>query len=412
MVRAVDIAALAEHPPLGDGDIELTGETVAKVLFTARSSGETKGVVHTHAMLCAMLEALAQTWPFLDEEPPVVVDRLPWHRSFGGNTVLGIVLRHAGTLYVDPGGGVRQDSARSTGRRDAERSAELRASIAPTLAFDVPLGWAAWVERVRADDALRRRWLARLRLACWTGAPLARTTRDALRALGVPLAGTWGATETTMTATVTGDPEAPADAVGMPVPGIELKLVPAGTAFEARVRGAQVTTGYWWRADLTAAAFDDEGFYRSGDLLRPVDARAPQTGLAFAGRLDDRFKLASGTWVRAGELRAHFLAACPDAADVVVTGDGRAHAGLLVWPRADTLLDRAELQGAIADAMRRTAAHDAAREPARALVVGTPLDPDEYGPDGTPDRATVLSRRAALVARLNASEPDADVIVR
>ena len=391
--RTFDYARLLAHEPLAPGTVSVGPETVAKIMVAAGASGEPKGVVVTHGMICAMLQGIAQAWPFLDEHPPVVVDRLPWSDGTGGNVVVGLVLRGAGTLYVD----------------DANA---LRAEIPPTLAFDVPLGWAGWVERLRGDDALRRRWLSQLDLACWAGATLAPATRDALRAIGVPLAAAWGATETSPAVTLTTGVDPKYDALGVPLAGVELKLVPAGDAYEARVRGPQVTPGYYWRPDLTAAVFDEEGFYRTGDVVRPIDARKPERGIEHVARTDDCFKLSSGAWVRAADLSLAFLAECSDAADVLVTGDGRDEVGLLVWPTAAALLlDRDVLRAQIADAMRRVVADSAAERPRRALLVVEPPSAEERMPHGGLLRRAVLARRAAAVARLHASLPDAEVIV-
>ncbi len=393
--RAVEYARLAAQVETSQHPVrprERVGrDTVAKILFVSGSAGETKGVVITHGMIGAMLQGVAQAWRFLDDHPPVMVDWLPWSHGLGGNLVLGIALRHAGTLYIDDGD---PTPARF------ERTARLRAEIAPTLAFDVPLGWAAWVDRLRADDALRRHWLSRLDRACWAGATLAPATRDALRAIGVPLTAMWGSTEASPAVALTRGVESAYDALGAPLAGVELKLVPSGDSYEARVRGAQVMHGYFWRPDLTAAAFDDEGFYRMGDLVRPVDAPAPERGLAYVSRADERFKLASGAWVLAGELRTAFLAECSDAADVLVSGDGRDFVGLLVWPTAEgRRLDRDVLRAQITDAMRRVVPDGTpAARPRRALIV------DAHR--GGNERA-----RAVALARLHASEPDADVIV-
>ena len=389
--RAFDYARLIAHAPVARAAAAHVGaDTVAKILFVSGATGETKGVVVTHGMIGATLQGVAQAWPFLDAHPPVLVDWLPWSHALGGNLVLGIALRHGGTLYVDDGD---PTPARF------ERTVRLRREIAPTLAFDVPLGWTAWVERLRADDPLRRHWLSRLDRACWAGATLAPATRDALCAIGVPLAAAWGSTEASPAIALTRRTDPPYDALGVPVAGVELKLVPNGNAYEARVRGEQVLRGYYWRPDLTAEAFDDEGFYRLGDVVRPLDARAPQRGLAFVSRLDDRFKLASGTWVLAGDLRAAFLAECSDAADVLVSGAGRDMVGLLVWPSAQgRLLDRDVLRAQIAAAMRRVGPPDGpAVQPRRALIVDGQRDDDERA-------------RVAALARLHASEPDADVI--
>jgi feruloyl-CoA synthase len=391
-MRAYDYAQMVTHEPLPrEDDVRVDAETVAKILFVSGSTRETKGVVVTHGMVGAMLQGVAQAWPFLDDHPPVLVDWLPWSHGLGGNLVLGIALRHAGTLYVDDGDPTPEHF---------ERTVRLRAEIPPTLAFDVPLGWTAWAERLRADDALRRRWLSQLDRACWAGAALAPATRDALRAIGVPLAAAWGSTETSPAVALTTGVDPVYDALGAPLAGVELKLIPSGDAYEARVRGPQVMRGYYWRPDLTAAAFDDEGFYRMGDVVRPVDVRAPQHGLAHVSRVDERFKLASGAWVLAGELRAAFLAECRDAADVVVSGAGRDTVGLLVWPTAEgRLLDRDVLRAQVADAMRRIAEPGGpAIRPRRALIVMARRDADD-------------SARSATLARLHASEPDAEVIV-
>jgi feruloyl-CoA synthase len=382
-LRSYDYARLLVHAPLPDADIAVDAETIAKLMFGSDPSGENAAVVVTHGMIGAMLQGLTQAWPFLDRRPPVIVDAQPWSGAFGGNVVLGIALRHAGTLHVD----------------DGRLTARMRAEIAPTLAFDAPSAWAQWVEYLRTDDTLRRRWLERLDLACWSGSTMDPSTCDALRAIGVPLAAVWGSTATAGAACATGGAEPKFDAVGAPLAGVELALLPAGDAYEARVRGPQVTTGYYWRPDLTAAAFDDEGFLRTGDLVRPVDARAPQRGLEYVARLDRRFKLSSGAWVRAAELQAAFLAECSDAADVLATGQGGDQVGLLVQLTADaSLLDRDVLRAQIADAMRRVASRGyGVGTPRRALIVDAP-----------PARHP---RAASYTARLHASEPDAEVIV-
>jgi feruloyl-CoA synthase len=250
---------------------------------------------------------------------------------------------------------------------------------------------------LRADDELRRRWLARLDLACWSGATLAPATRDALRGIGVPLAAAWGMTETSGAVALTSGFDPKHGALGVPLAGVEVKLVPHGDAHEARVRGPQVTHAYYWRPDLTAEAFDEEGFLRTADLVRPIHKRAPERGLELVARSDGRFKLSSGEWVDGGALRAAFLAECSDAADALVSGEGRDEIGLLVWPTEEALrLDRDVLRAQIAAAMHRLAARNDAPQPRRALI--------EAGP-------AIAVRRAAAVARLHASLPDAEVIL-
>ena len=375
-VPGVSYRSLLAHPPIAD-DPSIGADTIAKILFGATSADEARGVVITHGMICASQQGIAQAWPFLAERPPVLVDRSPWSGSFGGNEMLGIVLRNAGTLYLDDAGPC--------------------ADLSPTLAFGVPLAWARWVERLRADDTLRRQWLSRLDLAVWEAATLAPSTRHALHAIGLGLASAWGALQAGGVIAVTRGGNPPHDAVGVPLAGVELKLIPRAGTYEARVRGPQVTPGYFWRPDLTAQAFDEEGFYRIGDLVRPIDPRAPQRGLAFVGRIDGRFRLGSGVWVPAEELREAFLAqSAPDVAAVVVTGQGHDVVGLLVWPSEDgALLDRDVLRAQIRDAMLRVGVQvQPGIRPRRALVMDEPR--------------TV---KPSQIARLYASEPDAEVIV-
>lgn len=368
-LHAHDFARLLAYEPLR-ATPAIDAETPAKIIFTVDAAGVPCGVVTTHGMVCAQQQALAQAWPFLAERPPVLAG--------AGGVLFGIALRHAGTLYMN--------------------GSERAAGVAPTLACDAPAGWNARLARLRADDALRRQWIERLDRACWAGAPLAPATRDGLRAIGVPLAGAWGTAETAGPVTLTRRVDPRHDAIGVPLAGVDLKLVPRGDAFEVRVRGPQVMPGYYWDAERTAAAFDEEGFLRTGDLVRPLVPRSPQRGLAFAGRSDERFKLGSARWVRGAAVRTAFLAACPDAGDVSVTGSGRDLVGLLVWPSAHgRMLARDVLRAQIAAAMRQCASAVGADErPQRALIVDVPAH----------DRL-----RAALVARLHASEPDGEVIV-
>jgi feruloyl-CoA synthase len=371
--RAFDYAQLLAHAPLPDGAVNVGGETIAKLMFAADPPSENAAVIVTHGMLGAMLQGLTQAWPFLERRPPEIVGALPWSGAFGGNVVFGLALRHAGTLHVDAAPGT-----------------------APTLAFDLPSGWARRVELLRADDALRRRWLANIDVACWSGATMPPATRDALRAIGLPLATVWGSTETAGAICATGGGDPVFDALGAPLAGAEIALHPVGDVYEARVRGSQVTTGYYWQPERTAAAFDDDGFLCTGDLVRPVHARAPQRGLAYVGRLDHSFRLSSGAWVRAAELRDAFLAECSDARDVLVTGQGGSEIGLLVWPAPEAaLLDRDVLRAQIGDAMQRVVSAGFGA-PHRALIVDAPLR---------------YATNASLVARLHASEPDAEVIV-
>jgi feruloyl-CoA synthase len=304
--------------------------TIAKFLFTSGSTGLPKGVINTHGMLAANQQQIAQIWPFLAEEPPVLVDWLPWNHTFGGNHNFNLVLRHAGTLYIDAGKPVPA-LVGETVRNLAE--------ISPTVYFNVPAGYAALLPYLEQDHAFASNFFARLRLIFYAGAALpqdlwTRLEQAAVRATGmrIPMTSSWGTTETAPLATASHFLTDRSGIIGLPAPGVEVKLVPRDGKLELRVRGPNVTPGYWKRADLTALAFDDEGYYCPGDAVRFADAGDVTRGLIFDGRLAEDFKLATGTWVHVGELRVGALAATsPALQDAVVVGENLPFIGMLAW---------------------------------------------------------------------------------
>jgi feruloyl-CoA synthase len=397
-------------------------DDVAKILFTSGSTGEPKGVINTHRMLCSNQQSLAQLWPFLRSHPPTIVDWLPWHHTYGGNHNFNLVLFNGGTLYIDDGRPIPTRFADSV-RNNAE--------VKPTLYFNVPRGHRLLVEALRADDAFAQSFFTNLDLISNAAAALPATTWSELRRLAamwcgreVAIVGAWGSTETSPMATAVhyalNDPAN----IGLPGPGTELKLVPTEYKVEVRVRGPLVTPGYWRRPDLTEAAFDDEGFYRMGDAIRFADPKKPVEGLLFDGRIAENFKLSSGTWVDSGALRLALIAAtAPLVDDAVIAGADREEIVALLFPNAaacralceDDNFARAEIvRLAIADAL---AAHNAraggsSQHVAAALLVSEPLSPadGELTDKGSVNQRRVIERRSALVERLYALERDAEVI--
>jgi feruloyl-CoA synthase len=407
----------------------INADTVAKILFTSGSTGAPKGVINTHGMLTANQQQIAQLWPFLSEEPLVLVDWLPWNHTFGGNHNFNLALRHAGTLHID-GGKPLPALVGETVRNLAE--------VSPTVYFNVPAGYAALLPHLEKDDGLARSFFKRLRLIFYAGAALPQDLWERLEAVSlktlgarVPMTSSWGTTETAPLAVAAHYLIERAGNVGVPAPGCEVKLVPAGAKLEIRVRGANVTPGYWKRPDLTAAAFDAEGFYRPGDAMRLADATDPAQGLLFDGRLAEDFKLATGTWVHVGVLRVGVLAAAsPALQDAVVTGENRGFVGLLAWlnPAGCQRLIGAGAAEGLAELTRDPAVRGHVRTAiarwnaaqggtsqriARVLLLAEPpsIDENEITDKGYINQRRVLEHRTAEVERLYAAPPDDEVIV-
>lgn len=310
----------------------LTRDTVAKVLFTSGSTGSPKGVVTTHGMLAANQQMIRQVWPFLEAERPVIVDWLPWSHTFGGNHNLGMILVAGGTLYIDAGRPV-------PGMFD-QTLANL-AEVPPTIYFNVPAGYSQLVPVLESDPAFAEHFFSRLRLMFNAAAALPDALRQRLLRVAekttgsvVPLTGSWGLTETAPAVTNAHFAFTDARSIGVPLPGAEVLLAPSDDAFEIRVRGPMVTPGYLNRPDLTAEAFDSEGFYRTGDAVQLADQRDLNQGLLFRGRLAEDFKLSSGTFVRVGAVRTSLLSAIPVLSDAVVAGENQDFVCALAWVNA------------------------------------------------------------------------------
>jgi feruloyl-CoA synthase len=308
-------------------------DTIAKFLLTSGSTGEPKAVINTQRMLCSNQQAHAQCWPFLTEESPVIVDWLPWNHTMAGNNNFGTALTHGGSYYIDEGRplpGLIEKTVRNL------------LEVSPTVYYNVPRGYDALLPFLENDAELRRSFFARLKVMLYGGAALPaslweRLNRVAETELGkrVHITAGYGATETAPGVTIGHFVAVHTGVIGLPVPGIELKMVPVGDTgkYELRVKGPNVTPGYWRRDDLTAAAFDEESFYKLGDAARLVDADDPAKGLEFAGRVAEEFKLTSGTWVHTGALRVKAIAAlAPVAQDIVVAGQDRDDIRFLIFP--------------------------------------------------------------------------------
>ena len=342
----------------------VTPDTIAKFLFTSGSTGTPKGVINTHRMLCSNQAMLAAGFPFVLDEPPVVVDWLPWSHTFGGNHNFNLVLVNGGSLYIDDGNPTPPG---------VPKTARNLREIAPTIYFNVPKGYEALVAHFRADETLRKNFFSRLKVLFYAGAGLNQATRDDLTELAVATTGervifltSLGSTETAPAALAcTWDFDRPGN-IGLPYPGVELKLVPNEGKLEARLRGPHITPGYWRQDHLTQEAFDEEGFYKIGDALKFVDPDDPRKGLLFDGRIAEDFKLSTGTWVSVGPLRGRFVDHfAPFVRDVVFAGADRDEIGALVFPDIEACRKLAGL-GAEATAAAMSTHAGGAREIRRA----------------------------------------------
>jgi feruloyl-CoA synthase len=335
--RALRFAGLLEARPGADqqaAHAAVGPDTIAKFLFTSGSTKAPKGVINTHRMWCANQQMLRQCMRFLAEQPPVLVDWLPWNHTFGGNHNVGITLVNGGTLYIDDG--------KPTPGGIAETLRNLR-EISPTVYFNVPKGFEEIARAMDHDTQLRRTLFARCKAFMFAGAGLSQAVWEQLDAHAVATIGErlriitgLGMTETAPSCTFAVGPDTRSGQIGLPAPGVEVKLVPEGDKTEIRFRGPNVMPGYWRAPEQTREAFDDEGYYRTGDAVRWVDPADPQRGLLFDGRTAEDFKLSTGTFVSVGPLRARIIeAGDPCVQDAVITGLNRDSVGALVFPRLD-----------------------------------------------------------------------------
>jgi feruloyl-CoA synthase len=402
----------------------ITADSIAKFLFTSGSTQVPKGVINTQRMLCSNQQVLVHAFPFLADEPPVLVDWLPWNHTFGGNHNYGMALYNGGTLYIDDGKPV-QPLMQETLRNLHE--------ISPTLYFNVPKGFEELVEALQTDRGLRERFFHRLRLMFYAGAGLPKPVADRLYAIAEEHCGErvgiytgLGMTETAPFAIGTVRLESMAGVIGNPGRGVELKLVPQSGKLELRYRGPNVTPGYWRQPELSAASFDEEGYFRSGDAIRFVDRDDPSRGFVFDGRIAEDFKLSTGTWVSVGPLRtAALIEGAPHVLDVVITGHDRDQVGLLIFPRLDScralaglpaqacardVLDSEPVRGFFAGMLDRLQgqATGSASHIARALLLADPpsIDSGEMTDKGSINQRAVLRERGDVIEMMYAGGAD------
>ncbi len=430
--KAGVFASLLETSPTGavrEAHEKIRPDDVAKFLFTSGSTALPKAVINTHRMLCANQQQIAQVFPFLAGDPPVIVDWLPWNHTFGGNHDIGIALYNGGTFYIDDG---------KPGPGSIEKTVRNLREISTTIFFNVPKGYEDLLPFLRADRELRETFFRRLGMMFYAGAGLSQPVWDAYRQLAfetcgerIVMATGLGSTETSPMAIQCTWETDRAGTIGIPVPGIELKLVPHEDKLEARVRGPNVTPGYWRQPELTAKVFDHDGFYSFGDAVKLVDPGDVNKGLLFDGRLTEDFKLANGTWVSVGPLRAKMIAHCaPLLRDAVIAGLDRDFLAAILFVDADAcralapeLPRRAPLAEIVAhDAVRgrfhallKSLAHHStgsSNRVVRAVLAAEPpsLDAGEITDKGSFNQRAVLERRVALVEELYAANPSPRIL--
>src|SRR5256714_6959330 len=423
-----DLLATPEHPRLDAAHDAIGPDTIAKFLLTSGSTGNPKAVINTQRMICANQVMLRETLAFLKDEPPVIVDWLPWNHTFGGNHNIGLTLFNGGSMYLDEGkpmpGGIE------------ETVRNLR-EISPTIYFNVPKGYESLLPYLRDDKALRAKFFHRLQAMFFSGAALSPYVWNSLDELAVqetgfrvPVLTGLGATETAPFFMSVKPATSRSGHVGLPVSGNEAKLVPDSGKLEIRAKGPNVTPGYWRQPELSAAAFDDEGFYKLGDAIKPVDPEDFSAGFDFDGRMAEDFKLASGTWVSVGPLRARLIAACaPLVRDVVIAGINRDEVSALVILDLDGCrlvnpgLAADDLVAAASDSFIREAFRErltkflatstgSSTRITRAILIDSPLSIDrgEVTDKGSINQRAVLDHRSRLIEELYSPTPGAHVI--
>ena len=403
VVYGGDFGKLEASAPTGAVDEAHGGvgpDTIAKFLFTSGSTGEPKAVINTQRMWCSNQAMIRSMFAFFEEEPPLIVDWAPWHHTAAGNHDFGLVIYNGGSYYIDEGKPL-PGAIETTVRNLRE--------IAPTWYFNVPRGYEVLLPYLRKDRELRENFFSRLKILWFAGAGVSQPVFDEVKALAyqtcgeeIPFLTGLGSTETAPFAMGRMWETKDVTNMGLPPPGVEIKLVPLQDKLEARLKGPNITPGYWRQPDLTAQVFDEEGYYRLGDSFVFANDKNPEEGLLFRGRLAEDFKLATGTWVQVGPLRARFIAHfSPLVRDVVIAGEGRSEVGALIIAAGNSPPEE------FLKRLKTFPGTGSSNRIARAMVLDEPpsLDAGETTDKGSINQRAVLKRRAALVDELFAGSP-------
>ena len=424
-----DLERTVATPAVESAHALVNGDTIAKFLFTSGSTKLPKAVINTQRMVCANQQQLIQCYPFLREEPPVLVDWMPWHHTAAGNNNFGAIVYNGGTMYIDEG--------KPTPEGMVETLRNLR-EIPSTMYYSVPKGLEVLAHEMKRDSVLRDQFFSRMRLIFPCGAalpaPLKKTIDDlAFQAVGarIPMTTGLGMTESAPFAISAHLPDWQAGVIGIPAPGCEVKLTPSGGKLEVRYRGHNITPGYWRQPDLTAESFDEEGFFCSGDAAELIDENNASSGLRFNGRIAEDFKLISGTWVNVGAMRSQIIAAgAPYIHDAVITGHDRDELGMMVlllptaFALSPSLTEKASLKEIASNPDVRAWAQNlldtlaakgtgSSNRMVRALLLKEPalMELGEMTDKGSINQRTMLRTRAALVEKLYDVQPVDDEVL-